>query len=442
MKRVHYLFLCALFLFTACNWQQPKEKEKGKPKLMWFDASANFERFSYPDSIDYYLTRIADLGFTHAVVDIRPIVGSVLYPSKIAPQLKEWKGFKRPDFDYLGRFIETGHKLGVEIHASMNIFVGGHNYFDLGQVYTDHPEWASIVYTPDHGLTPITNLKHKYSAMINPINMDYQAYIINVLKEVAQMYPELDGIITDRVRYDGIMADFSANSKEAFEKVIGEEIANWPTDIYEWKKDDQGKVTRVNGKYFKQWIQWRSQNIYDFMLRSRKAVKSVNPDLSYGTYTGAWYPSYFEVGVNWASNQYDPSKDFDWALPGYKNSGYAELMDLYTTGNYYKNVTIKEHREKNQVVWNETDSEGQKGDWYCVEGSCKQLRKILKGHKFYGGILVDQFYDDRPQLTKTIAMNLKESDGLMVFDIVHIINKNLWKEVEAGLKTEFESVKE
>jgi hypothetical protein len=31
-------------------------------------------------------------------------------------------------------------------------------------------------------------------------------------------------------------------------------------------------------------------------------------------------------------------------------------------------------------------------------------------------------------------MNLQASDGLMVFDIVHIIRKNLWNEVVAGFK--------
>ena len=40
-----------------------------------------------------------------------------------------------------------------------------------------------------------------------------------------------------------------------------------------------------------------------------------------------------------------------------------------------------------------------------------------------GGILVDQFYDNPGKLSETIEMNLRRSDGLMVFDIVHIITK-------------------
>ncbi|MCS3313492.1 hypothetical protein NXX38_16965 [Bacteroides sp. BFG-637] len=54
----------------------------------------------------------------------------------------------------------------------------------------------------------------------------------------------------------------------------------------------------------------------------------------------------------------------------------------------------------------------------------------MKGNKFMGGILVDQFYDNPSKLPETIAMNLKKSDGLMVFDIVHIIQKTYGRKLK------------
>lgn len=435
MKRPIICYLILLFgLFAGCSPKTEKSAIDLKTKLMWFDAEANFERFSYPDSIDFYLEKIKKIGFTDAVVDIRPITGEVLYTSKFAPRMKEWGGYTRTDFDYLGRFITKAHELGLKVHASLNVFVGGHNFFDRGQTYTTNPEWASMVYTPDRGIVSIMNLKEKYSAMINPINPDFQEHILNVLKEVTAKYPKLDGIILDRVRYDGIMGDFSELSKQKLEEYLGETVENFPTDIYEWQADESGKFDYVPGKHFKKWLEWRAKNIYDFMSLAGQTVKEVNPNISFGTYTGAWYPSYFEVGVNWASNQYDVSQDFDWATPEYKNFGYAEVLDLFTVGNYYTDVTIEEYQKNNNIVINETDSKGARGIWYCVEGSCKKIRGIMNGRPFLGGILVDQFYENRPQLSRTIAMNLQASDGLMVFDIVHIIHKNLWKEVEDGFR--------
>ena len=73
-----------------------------KPALMWIDAEANFARFQHKDSIDFYLQKIKSLGFTHAIVDVRPITGEVLYDSKFAPRMEEWNGARRGDFDYLG----------------------------------------------------------------------------------------------------------------------------------------------------------------------------------------------------------------------------------------------------------------------------------------------------------------------------------------------------
>jgi len=170
------------------------------------------------------------------------------------------------------------------------------------------------------------------------------------------------------------------------------------------------------------------------MAKAKKVVKEVNPEISFGTYTGAWYPSYFEVGVNFASKNYDPSADYDWASPNYKEQGYAELLDLFTVGNYYTTITIEEYQKENPEVKNETDMWGQKSIWYCVEGSNQNLKTILDGNKFYGGILADQFYDNPAGLTESIKMNLATSDGLMIFDIVHIIEKNMWDYVEKGMR--------
>lgn len=435
-KIIFYTLLILGLLFASCKEKKnmDTQSDTGKPALMWFDATANFVRFTNIDSIDFYLEKIKSLGFTHAIVDIRPISGDVLYESQYAPRLEEWHGTKRGDFDFLGHFIKKGHELGLEVHASLNVFVAGHNYTDKGPIYDAHPEWATMVYTPTEGIVPITTQKKKYSAMVNPINREYQTYILNILKEVVTIYPDIDGLMLDRVRYDGIMADFSDISKTEFEKYIGEEVKTFPQDIYEWVTDKYGKATRQNGKHFLKWIEWRTKNIYDFMALARKEVKTANPNVDFGTYTGAWYPSYYEVGVNFAGKEYDPAKDYDWATPEYKNFAYAELIDLYTTGNYYTDITIEEWRAKNESIWNETDSEAQSGDWYCVEGSCKNLRTIMKDNKFMGGILADQFYENREGLTRSIEMNLKESDGLMIFDIVHIISKDMWKEVETGMR--------
>jgi uncharacterized lipoprotein YddW (UPF0748 family) len=435
-KLILSLFIVAgLFSCTKSSKSEPTEVA---PKLMWIDATANIERFNNKDTIDFYLEKLKDLGFTDIVVDMRPISGHLLYESEYAPLLTEWKGKEIIyTFDYLGYYIEKAHNLGLKAQVSLNTFVAGHNYTDEGPIYEGgKSDWATIVYPPSEEVQfiPITEQKNKYSAMVNPVNEEYQEYILNIFREIVTKYPKLDGIILDRVRYDGFTADFSELSRQKFEEYLGKKLDVFPDDIYRWKKDELGNFYPERGQYFLQWFEWRASVIYKFMAKAREVIKEVNPEITFGTYTGAWYPSYFEVGVNFASKNYDPSVDYDWASPQYKEYGYAELLDLYTVGNYYTTITIEDYQKENPEVKNETDMWGQKSIWYCVEGSNKNLKTILNGNKFYGGILADQFYDNPEGLTESIKMNLATSDGLMIFDIVHIITKDMWYYVEKGMR--------
>lgn len=435
-KLILSLFIVAgLFSCTKSSKSEPTEVA---PKLMWIDATANIERFNNKDTIDFYLEKLKDLGFTDIVVDMRPISGHLLYESEYAPLLTEWKGKEIIyTFDYLGYYIEKAHNLGLKAQVSLNTFVAGHNYTDEGPIYEGgKSDWATIVYPPSEEVQfiPITEQKNKYSAMVNPVNEEYQEYILNIFREIVTKYPKLDGIILDRVRYDGFTADFSELSRQKFEEYLGKKLDVFPDDIYRWKKDELGNFYPERGQYFLQWFEWRASVIYKFMAKAREVIKEVNPEITFGTYTGAWYPSYFEVGVNFASKNYDPSVDYDWASPQYKEYGYAELLDLYTVGNYYTTITIEDYQKENPEVKNETDMWGQKSIWYCVEGSNKNLKTILNGNMFYGGILADQFYDNPEGLTESIKMNLATSDGLMIFDIVHIITKDMWYYVEKGMR--------
>lgn len=422
MRRLLAILFCLVFALSL--------SATGKRAYMWFDATANFERFSHPDSISHYLQKIAAIGFTDVVVDMRPITGEVLYDSRLAPRMREWKGYVRSDFDYLSFFITTAHALGMKVHASMNVFVAGHNFHDRGQIYDRHPEWASIVYDRDGILKPITEQKEKYAAMVNPINGAFQKHICRVAAEIARKYPSLDGLLFDRVRYDGIEADFSNQSRKVFEHYLHQRLDSFPADIYRWK-DGQP----VRGRYFCQWQEWRSSVITHFMDRLRKAVKRANPHIAFGTYTGAWYPYYYEMGVNFASRNYNPYPQYDWATPSYHTTGYMELLDTYITGNYYTDITLHDAITHQGATLVEAEARDWSGTWYCVEGSCMKLREVLDGHPFYSGILADQHADDPDRLRRAVEASLRYSDGLMVFDICHLIARPaLWQSLEAGMR--------
>ena len=205
---------------------------------MWFDCEADYATLSSPDSIEFYLEKCRDLGFGNVVVDMKSIMGEVLYDSKIAPYMGAWDGVTRSrDYDMFGYFLDYGHKLGLKVFGSLNIFAGGHNYFDRGIIYGDKASWQSICYHEGR-LTPISEIKTNYNGMLNPADPEVQQYQIDILKEFAEKYPEMDGIVFDRLRYDEITSDFSELSRRQFEEYAGVTVENFPEDILSWYDAD------------------------------------------------------------------------------------------------------------------------------------------------------------------------------------------------------------
>lgn len=414
------------------------QKTENKRIYMWFDCEANFQRLSYPDSIRYYLDKVKHLGFTDVVVDVKSIMGETLFQSRYAPYMKEWNGFERNDsYDMLAEFIKQAKPTGLKVHASLNVFSGGHNFYDRGIIYGDHADWQSLNYLPE-GIVPISTLKWNYNGMLNPALPEVQEYELNVIKEVVRNYPDLDGIVLDRARYDGITSDFSEKSKELFEKYAGVKVDDIKHDIIYYIKDENNKDIWTPGKYFKQWIEWRASVIYNFFADVREEVKKINPGLEFSDYTGSWYPLYYELGVNWASDKYDPSEEYDWATKKYKEYGYAELLDTYMSGLYYYEVTKAEVEQANgQRIKDRTEAAMGKGReyWYSVEGASEIANKVIMGVvPVFGSLYVAQYKDHPEQFKKAVHMALSKNDGLMLFDIDDIIDQKWWNVLEDGFK--------
>ncbi len=430
-----------LIICCQCTMKSP-EKEAVNHNYMWFDCEANYATLSHPDSIRFYLQKTKDLGFGNVVVDMKSIMGEVLYDSQIAPYMGDWEGVERSrDYDMLGYFIEYGHEMGLKVFGSLNVFAGGHNFFDRGIIYGDKAHWQSTCYINGE-LVPISSVKTNYNGMLNPGYPEVQEYQISILEEFVTKYPELDGLIFDRVRYDEITSDFSEFSKKQFEEYAGVTVENFPEDILSWY-DADGKLREkwAPGKHFKKWVEYRAMIIHDFVAKTHDALKKINPELIIGDYTGAWYPTYFQVGVNWASETYDPSQVPEyqwWATEDYHKSGYAEMLDVYMTGLYYTLITKEDVDKATGVVGQRSEAGMDNSLTYCysVEGGAELAKEITKGVvPVIGSIYVEQYLGDFTPFRPAVEQALKSTDGVMIFDIVHLNKHKLWDELEAAMKS-------
>ncbi len=217
----------ALLALTGCLGEQRSSGALSlarpghlKPITIWFDATANWERLGTQAGVEAILDKCVDAGADIVVVDVKPISGYVLFPSAVAPRMVEWKGARRPpEFDLLRVVCEEGHKRGLRVFASMNFFSEGHmgvpGVIERQGMVFDFPErrdWESVDWIVPAGsdkaiLAPSDQGVRGNAVFVSAANPEVVRHELAILREICA-YP-IDGVCLDRVRFQGITADFS-----------------------------------------------------------------------------------------------------------------------------------------------------------------------------------------------------------------------------------------
>ena len=140
-----------IMLDQYINYEGPAKKVCEKyglqGRMLWIDATANIERYNTEEKIVALVARIKKSGFNTIVFDVKPLSSEMVYPSKFAPKLKEWKGKELGDFDPLGPMTREARKNNLQIFVSMNAFCDGHRLVNRGPGF-QRPDEQSVVYEP------------------------------------------------------------------------------------------------------------------------------------------------------------------------------------------------------------------------------------------------------------------------------------------------------
>ncbi len=421
MKACKLIVFCTLAILAGCA-------KKVVPSYLWVDAQASFASLGNSrDSIAADCRRIADMGFTDIIVDVRPTCGDVLFSSRVAPALKAMPSWRRgkvrlvertASFDYLQAFIEEGHKAGLRVNAGVNVMVGGWKIkdFEMGMVY-EHPElkdWCSVDNTPDGLINEYDDTLSVGARFLDPANPDVQAFLLTMLEDLAS-YKGLDGIVLDRCRYDDYALDagYTECARRGFAEYIGHEPEVWPVFEKRGQVFLEGDPTPLQA----QWLTFRCRVIHDFVAKAAGAVHSVCPKVRFGVYVGAWFSEYYRSGVNWTSAEYDLAaceSTYSWAGPDYQAAGFADLLDFIFLGAYTAADDI--HGDK---------------EW-TMEGFAKLGRQRLCGKvPFAAGPDIGNgkgFGDGgRQDVIPDIVSTMKScADGLFIFDFCHIRRYDYW----------------
>jgi uncharacterized lipoprotein YddW (UPF0748 family) len=253
---------------------------------------------------------------------------------------------------------------------------------------------------------------HSIFAFVNPADPEVYGYEMAVIYEVLTRY-DVDGIVLDRTRYQDVSEDFSPLSRAGFEAFIGRRVRRWPEDIYAYAASGFW-VTRVPGPLYREWLGYRAHTIFTYTRAVTRLVHTLKPHVAVAMYVGAWYPVYYDEGVNWASPQVQPP--YPWIGPEWIRAGLAPLLDYLMIGLYYRPVTLWEARTAHH------DPE------ISIQGGALLARALVNGETPVVGSLLVSLYEGDPRLfARAVDMSERVTGGTMLFDLVYLTQNGLWE---------------
>lgn len=257
-----------------------------------------------------------------------------------------------------------------------------------------------------NNIVDIRNQTDVDAAMLNPCLPEVQAFVISIIEEIVTKYPKIKGFSLDYCRWYGGNYGFSDPTIQAFQTYSGETAIN---------KNDIITSTGGIGRLYNKWIEFRSMTITNLITNISSKIKAINPDIELHLWASADWGSRYSVGQNWASKNYTPTASSIYTAD-YSKTGFADQLDVFVLGAYADAVWITENP----------------GSVWSVENFVNTYNNYTKGDcKVYGSIPAYS-YDDKAT-SDAVYLCMKNTDGLMVFEISHVINKNSWSAIKEGI---------
>jgi hypothetical protein len=129
-------------------------------------------------------------------------------------------------------------------------------------------------------------------------------------------------------------------------------------------------------------------------------------------YVGAWYPTIFELGQNWARADAPPI--FRAWSQGWADATLLPDLDYVMVGLYYRAITPWEAVARHAPAW------------ASVAGGSALARQVTGGFPVIGSIWLDLYKDDRPRGLRALGAVARLTDGQMVFDLSDVDEGGWW----------------
>lgn len=401
----------------------PQNKVKDpKPKALWVGGEVNFSILNDPEYCDKYLNQIKATGFNVLFLGATGPNGYALCDIDAIPR---YVGMNGDIFEYV---LTRCDEMDIEVIANMIPLYAGNQNNKKG-IYYDSDRWTDKIQyrklNPGNGaaynLEPITSEVTADCILLDPCLQEVREYTADLCAQVVRKYmhhKSFRGVSLDYYRYSNPVRDegypwygYGPNIRKEFKDMMGIDV----TDENDFINQYGGP-----GRYFAEWVYFRSMSVAEGIRLVSKKCKEVDPDCEMHLWASAYWDNRYEVGQNWAASSYEPTGGAYY--PGYEKTAFADALDVFDLGAYAENIYINENPA---TPWS-------------VENFVTTYQKYIpKNHKckVWGSIQTyDRHYVAEPNRVRdAVLLSLQYTEGVSVFELCHVRNNNQWSKIKEGI---------
>lgn len=252
-----------------------ERRAKGEARLpetvraLWVVRTA----LTSPQSVERAVELAYRYGFNTLFVQVRGR-GDAYYRSTLEPRAEALRS--QPDsFDPLEHLLRCTQGTGIMVHAWLNVFYvwsQPRRPLSSRHMVNRNPQWIARDRNQRYQMTPAGKVEGVY---LCPSNPNVRTHTLKVFAEVAQQYPQLDGLHLDYVRYPYEGYCYCAGCRARFREAMQERVSERERQALERQRNPFAWIDAFPAE----WSDWRREQVSAFVYQFARQSRRINPNL-------------------------------------------------------------------------------------------------------------------------------------------------------------------
>jgi len=262
-------FICSIFLSILSS----DSNKNLSIKALWIVRTS----MTSQEDIDNALEFAKKSNFNHLFIQVRGR-GDSYYKSQVVPKT-EW--ISRDNFDPLDYAIKKGQKIGLKVHAWINVyFVWSSQQLPKAgnHILYLHPEWMDQSFfsvTDLYSDNPLLRNEYGNQQFLSPAHPSVRNHLLRVFEEILSNY-NIDGLHLDYIRYNDTDFGYNPVARMGFKKKYGID----PIKLY--RSSNTGLPTLDNEErrqyLWQQWNQYRRDAVTELVRLCNSLILDIKPN--------------------------------------------------------------------------------------------------------------------------------------------------------------------